>query len=126
MCILFGFYMMTVLNDLDIQNDPDCDSDGKDDFCADETLSYQGKYHIAYRFRTDKYIYQKLCIYFMLMFIPPLLVGPFGSGLAWPMFIGLIYALCRKLGFGEFAAIWCFASVIYLPIAIFEETFSLK
>ena len=124
MCSLYAFYLITALDDLDIQNDPDCDSNVKEDMCADETLSYQGKYHIAYRFKTDKDYLKKLMGYYVLMFLPVLLTGSIGFGILWSTLVGTIYMLTRHLGSGEFAAIWCFSSILfYLPIGIFEKKF---
>ena len=121
MCSFFAFYLMTVLDDLDIQNDPDCVS-SDDDFCADETLSYQGKYHIAYSFKTDKDYKKSIMVYFVLMFLPVLLTSSISLGILWSIFVGTIYILTRHLGVGEFAAIWCFSSVLFaLPIGIFEK-----
>ena len=125
MCLLFGIYFMTILDELDIQNDPDCDSNDKKDFCANETLSYQGKYHIAYRFRTDKdYLKKGFIAYFVLLFLPVLLTSSIGFGLLWSTFVGTIYMLTKHLRYGEFAAIWCFSSILlFLPIGLLEKKF---
>ena len=44
---LYGIYTLTTLKEFDIQNDPDCNSNKKNDFCSINTTSYIGKYHIA-------------------------------------------------------------------------------
>ena len=123
MCSLYACYLTTVLDDLDIQNDPDCVSHDND-FCAEDTLSYQGRHHIAYRFKTDKDYLKKFIGYYVLMFLPALLTSSIGFGILWYTFVGTIYMLTRHLRIGEFAAIWCFSSIfVFLPIGLLEKKF---
>ena len=50
---IYALYNLTTLEELDIQNDDNCVTRHNDDYCASDTLSYMGKYHIAYRFERD-------------------------------------------------------------------------
>ena len=124
MCILFSYYFITSLDDLDIQNDPDCDSNDKEDMCADETLSYQGKYHIAYRFRTDINSNIPWAFFTVLMFLPALLTSSKLIGAIFAAFAGAVYWMTQDLKRGEFAAIWCFTVFAFvLPVGLLEKKF---
>lgn len=123
---LYGLYTLTTLNELDIQNDPDCVTNNKkNDFCSKSTTSYIGKYHIAYKFSRDNDIVLFPIIYLILMFIPSLFTNSRILGIIWGLFVGLIYIIFNNISSGEIAAIWCFLSIIYyLPIAIFNKHIS--
>ena len=122
-CLLYGIYTLTTLNEFDIQNDPDCISGN--DFCSKNTTSYIGKYHIAYKFSRDNDILFFPILYLILMFIPSLFTNSRMLGITWGVFVGLIYIIFNGIGNGEKAAIWCFLSMIfYLPIAVFNKQIS--
>ena len=121
-CALYGLYNITNLNDYDIQNDEDCKKlNNKNNFCSNETLSYIGKYHVGYRFSSDKSIFISKLIYTALTFIPSLLTSSRIVGFIWMVFVMIIYKIGNylKLGNGETAAIWCFSSLLCgIPMAI--------
>ena len=122
---LYGIYTLTTLKEFDIQNDPDCNSNKKNDFCSINTTSYIGKYHIAYKFNRDNDILFFPIIYLILMFIPTLFTNSRILGIIWGLFVGLIYIFFNNIGEGEKAAIWCFLSIIFfLPISIFNKQIS--
>ena len=122
---LYGIYTLTTLKEFDIQNDPDCNSNKKNDFCSINTTSYIGKYHIAYKFNRDNDILFFPIIYLLLMFIPSLFTNSRILGIIWGLFVGLIYIFFNNIGEGEKAAIWCFLSIIFfLPISIFNKQIS--
>ena len=122
---LYGIYTLTTLKEFDIQNDPDCNSNKKNDFCSINTTSYIGKYHIAYKFNRDNDILFFPIIYLLLMFIPSLFTNSRILGIIWGLFVGLINKIFNNIGEGEKAAIWCFLSIIFfLPISIFNKQIS--
>lgn len=116
-------YTITLLNEFDIQNDPDCVSKKKDnDFCSTETTSYIGKYHVGYRFSRDRSIIIFPLIYMILLFVPSLFTNSKILGILWIIFASSIYIYFNNIRSGEKAAMWCFLSILYfLPIAIFNE-----
>ncbi len=122
-CALFAYYFITTLDDLDIQNDPNCIPTGDDDdYCSDKTLSYQGKYHIAYGFKTDENRHTAINIFTVLMFLPALLTKSRLIGLGFAIFSGVLQFITRNLRRGEFSAIWCFAIFgFFLPIGLLEK-----
>jgi hypothetical protein len=118
-CFVYGLYYMTSLEELDIQNDPNCKGGG--DYCADETLSYMGQHHIAYRFERDVNTKIIDILYIILTFIPGVLLAG-NVGLLWTLFVALIYTAWGHVDGGEKSAIWCFLSILFaLPLAIFEK-----
>jgi hypothetical protein len=123
---LFGLYLITTLNEFDIQNDKDCiKKNEKNDFCSKNTTSYIGKYHIAYKFSRDNDTLLYPIIYPILMFIPALFTKSRLLGIIWVLFAGSIHIFLKNIGEGEQAAIWCFLSIIYfLPLSIFNKNIS--
>lgn len=141
---LYGIFALTTLKKFDIQNDPNCSisKNGTDieslaailqfreknkfnDFCAKETTSYIGKYHIAYKFNRDNDILLFPVMYLILMIIPSLFTKSRILGIIWALFISIIYIFFNNVGEGEKAAIWCFLSIIFfLPISIFNKQVS--
>lgn len=127
LCIIFGLYKITILNEFDIQDDPDCDyklTSSKNDFCSKNTYSYIGKYHIGYRFRTDNKVKITSWIYILLMFVPVIFTKAKLLGLIWSIFVSIIFFIgyLKNIGSGERAAIWCFLSIIIgIPISLFSE-----
>lgn len=135
--IILGIMMTMELNELDIQNDPDCKPKNKnDDFCK-KTGGYIGKHHIAYSFHTDKeWKPFHMWIYWQILFVVPVLFTK-----AWP--IGLFSILLVVLIHitydyihnikpdplptqtyefsGEKSAIWCFLTIVFIPIILFEK-----
>ena len=126
-CIIYGFYRITDLNEFDIQNDDDCiDKSKTNDFCADETQSYLGKYHIVYNFSKDIAPITDV-LYIILMFLPCLFTKAKYIGILWFIFVLLIRffgGYIFKLRNGEVASMWCFLSIVFvLPLAIFSKYF---
>jgi hypothetical protein len=123
---LYGLYDLTLLNEFDIQNDPDCiKKNEKNDFCSTHTTSYMGKYHIAYKFSQDEKSFFYSTFYPILIFIPALFTKSRLLGIIWAVFAGSIYVFFNNIGNGEQAAIWCFLSILYcLPVAIFHKRIS--
>jgi hypothetical protein len=124
-CLIFGIDHITLLNEFDIQDDEDCiKKDKNDDYCSKNTKSYIGKYHIGYKFSTDKALKNShKNIYLLLMFLPFLFTNCKIIYLLWGLFVALIYLIFANIGSGEQAAIWCYLSVFFcLPITIFSST----
>ena len=123
---IYGIYTLTTLSDLDIQLDPDCYTKHKvSDFCSERTTSYQGKYHIAYKFNRDNEILFFPIIYLIIMLLTSLFTKSKLLGIIWGLMIGLIYLYFNNINYGETAAIWCFLSIIYfLPVAVFHKEIS--
>ena len=118
---IYALYNLTTLEELDIQNDDNCVNRHNDDYCASDTLSYMGKYHIAYRFERDANTVITDWLYVLLTFVPGILLS--GSmGTLWAIFATSLFIIFKDVGAGEKAAIWCFLSIIYsLPVAIFVK-----
>ena len=122
-CIIWGFYIMSTLRELDISTDYDCKKEKNydDDFCAKDTLSYLGKYHLGYRFSRDldEYI---VYFYFVLSFLPALFTQARILVTMYIQLFGLLYLILYKQGYGERAATWCILSLLYLiPVTIFDK-----
>ena len=127
LCIVYGLYSITELNEFDIQNDPDCvKMDEKDDFCSEETLSYIGKYHVAYRFSQDKrQSFNNNMIYGLLMFLPALVTKSWILDCIWFIFVMSLHLIFPNVGTGEYSAIWCFLSIIFaVPVALYGSSSS--
>jgi len=117
-CLIFGFYYITKLNEFDIQNDKKCND--KSDYCADKTHSYIGKYHLGYKFNLNKD--NNINFWMFLMFLPGLFTKSKIISIFWILFAGLIRIFFQNVNRGELEAIWCFLSIIYaLPVALFSE-----
>lgn len=123
---LFGLYLITTLNEFDIQNDPDCiKKNEKNDYCSEHTTSYIGKYHIGYKFSMDNDNLLFPIIYPILMFIPALFTKSSLLSIIWLLIAFSFQLFLNNIGEGEQAAIWCFVSIIFfLPIAIFHKKIS--
>lgn len=120
-CLLYGIYTLTTLNELDIQNDPDY-VNNDDDFYSKETTSYIGKYHVGYKFSRDNDKIFFPIIYFILIVLPSLFTNSRIYGILWTIFIVLISIIFKKIRNGEIAAIWCFLSIIFvLPLSIINK-----
>lgn len=117
---IYGLYTVTELNEFDIQDDPDCQLENTD-FCAPETTSYIGKYHVGYQFSRDEGRLFYPILYFAIMLIPALLTIASPIIIVWAVFILSIYKIFPNIRDGEQAAIWCFSSLIY---AVFFTLFS--
>jgi len=141
-CIIFALYCITILKEFDIQNDKKCESSSNVsgikqvlniytqpstssyDFCADDTKSYIGKYHIGYRFNTDIYEHVREIVFLILFCIPLFTKAKIISvGFLSFAIILKIFSYIEKLGAGEYAAMWCFSvTVPALLFAIFNKT----
>jgi hypothetical protein len=124
-CALFAVYSFTMLNEFDIQNDPDCEKrNDKDDYCSETTTSYIGKYHLGYKFSLDNRnkVFDVTKWYTILSFLPGLFTKSKYISLLWSLFVSLIFNKYDDIGSGEQSAIWCYLSVIFaLPVAIFSD-----
>ena len=122
---LFGCYHITTLSTFDIQDDDDC-NDKNSDFCSENDGAYIGKYHIAYKFKTEqKYSYIPL----ILMILPALFTKAWNLSLIWLFFILLIGIIFNKnvVRDGELGAIWCFLSIIpFIPVVFYKSYFIKK
>jgi hypothetical protein len=123
---IFGLYLITTLNEFDIQNDKDCiKKNEKNDFCSPHTTSYMGKYHIAYKFSRDKDDILFPIIYLISMFIPALFTKSRILIIIWALVYSFTYLFFNDVGEGEQAAIWCFLSILYfLPFSIINKKIS--
>jgi hypothetical protein len=121
LCVMFGLYNITTLNEFDIQNDPDCIKQNKlDDSCSKNTESYIGKYHLGYKFSRDNY--DSSVIYSFLMFIPALFTEARNFMIMWILFVMVVWNIFGEIGNGEKAAIWCFSSIVFaIPLALYAN-----
>ena len=118
---LWGLWCLTYHHRFDIQNDPDC-NDKKSDYCSSEDGGYNGKYHLGYKFKTEK---PDRPMYPVLLFLPSLFTRVYPLSLSIAAIALTLEQMTILLGVrnGEFAAIWCFLSIIYLiPIAFFRKS----
>ena len=124
-CFIGALYGMTFIEELDIQNEPNCLGYSNNDYCQ-ETSSYLGKYHIGYRFNLDKHwdgiIYY---LWYIFMTVPCLFTKSRNLGILWIIFTLLTFSITNyfiKNNNGEKAAIWCYLGVlIALPAALFHK-----
>lgn len=122
-CGLWGIYMMTTIEELDIQNNPNCNLKQDTDFCAKETSAYMGKHHIAYLFNRDDIPFTYS--YRALMFLPLLFTKARFLYILWGLFAYISYYFFNDIRSGERSAIFCLSSIVYfLPIAIFNKNIS--
>lgn len=133
---IFGILMTTTLHELNIENDPECIKDNPDDdFCAEETGAYMGRYHIAYQFKTDK-DWEPIRIWhywIFLFFVPVLFTKAYPLGLFFAITVLFIFALYNYLNNiqgipgtvkeyqGEKGAIWCFLTIGFIPFMLFDK-----
>jgi uncharacterized MnhB-related membrane protein len=133
---LYALYSITTLDELDIQNDPNCKSENnKIDFCAKETGAYIGKYHVGYRFNTDnqEWYANVWNWWWVLAFLPALFTKSkylaliiLGLGvsvfLAYDYFLNIYPLIFNNINFGEKGAMWCFLSIALIPIVLFGKS----
>jgi hypothetical protein len=132
---IFGLLMTTTLNELDIQNDPDCIPDNPDDDFCKTTGAYMGRYHIAYQFNLDKE-WEPISVWYlwaMLFFLPALFTKARPLGLFFLITLLLIFGIYNYLNnidgipgtvkeySGEKGAIWCFLTIAFIPFLLFEK-----
>ena len=136
LCIILGIIISMELDALDIQNDPDCTSDNpNDDFCSKETGGYMGKYHIGYKFKTDKR-WEPINMWHYWLFLGfgiVLFTKGYPLGISFLIFVFSIYSIYNYLNdiqgipgtvqeySGEKAAIWCFLTVGFVPLILYEK-----
>jgi hypothetical protein len=119
---IYGIYSITLLNEFDIQNDPDCILTNNNDYCSLKTTSYIGKYHIGYKFNKDYSIIVFPIMYLILLFIPTLFTNSKILGMYHIIFVLLIHVYFNDIRNGEMAAIWCFLSIIFfIPLSLFNK-----
>jgi hypothetical protein len=133
---IFALYAVTTLDELDIQDDPNCKSDNnKQDFCAKETTAYIGKYHVGYKFNTDKQqSYANVWYWWWaLFFIPALftkskylsllvLGGGVSVFLVYDYLLNIYPLVLNLTNTGEKGAMWCFLSIALIPIVLFGKS----
>ena len=94
--LILGILMTTTLHELNIENDPDCIPDSiNDDFCNEETGAYMGRYHIAYKFKTDKEWepISRWNYWMFLFFVPVLFTKAYPLGIAFVTACVLIFGI---------------------------------
>lgn len=119
---VFGCNYITTLSAFDIQNDDDC-NDINNDFCSDKDGAYIGKYHVAYKFKTEQG-YSFLPV--LLMILPALFTKAWKISLIWLFFIVLLGTIFNNnvVRNGELGAIWCFLSIIpFIPVVYYKSYF---
>jgi len=129
-CFFYAIVCAIHIKDLDIYHLPSCNKkyNPSNDFCADKTTAYQGKYHLGYKFNgiDQKIIYPGL--YLLLMFFPAIFTKVRPLLLAWVgLVLGVAVIFERGLNVwnGETAALWCFLSILYfIPITLFSDQIS--
>ncbi len=136
---IFGTYKLTTLSLLDIQDEPDC-KNKNDDFCADYTGGYIGKYHIGYKFKGEEGMMDYMV---MAMIIPAFFTKAWPLHMIWFFFVILLRVVYYKIlynqplkiknnkttgkktnqeGEGEYGAMWCLLSIfLWLPIVFFRK-----
>ena len=133
---IFALYAVTTLDELDIQDDPNCKSDNnKQDFCAKETTAYIGKYHVGYKFNTDKQqSYANVWYWWwVLAFLPALftkskylsllvLGGGVSVFLVYDYLLNIYPLVLNLTNTGEKGAMWCFLSIALIPIVLFGKS----
>ena len=112
---------MTYLEELDIQDDPNCHLISDDDYCSPETGSYLGKYHIGYQFNLDQ-VWEKIRYMYYLMLILGLFTDAKYVNMIWILSTILTLHIFKDTKRGEVAAIWCYLSIlVILPIALLHK-----
>lgn len=134
LCLLFGFYFMSILKEYDIQNDPPCKPRARhDDFCM-PTGAYMGNYHIGYRFKQDNTpLYLSWLPWCILMFIPGFLTKSWKYATFFALFCITIFSIydisvnkfpnpiTNYNNMGEKSAIWCFFTFIIAFLIFYEK-----
>lgn len=134
LCLLFGFYFMTILKEYNIQNDPPCKPKGRhDDFCM-PTGAYMGNYHIGYRFKQDNTpVYLSWLPWCILFFVPSLFTKSRNIALTLLLLVLTIYSIYDisinktltiipgQNNIGEKSAIWCFATFLIAFLIFYEK-----
>ena len=124
-CFIYGAYCVTILHEFDIQQCSKCVQHIKkdNDYCADKTESYIGKFHLGYRFNTNMYENIRFFTYALILCIP-FFTRAWILNFCWFAFIALIslFSYINNVAFGEESAIWCFLSIfIGLPVALYSD-----
>lgn len=132
----FSFYFITTLQEFDIQDDPDCDSENNNgDLCSKETTAYIGKYHVGYKFTSDKqqWYTNNWNWYWIITFIPALftksrflslLIAGSGIGIfvLYDYLLNIYPIIFNSINYGEKAAMWCFISILLVPFILFSKS----
>lgn len=117
---LWGLWKLTKHDSFDIQDDENC-SDPMSDFCSTYNGGYIGKFHIGYKAISEK---TRWNTYILFFFLPSLLTRVFPLSFILGIIVLVLKIIMNMLNVrdGEFAAIWCFLSILYLlPISIFRK-----
>jgi hypothetical protein len=119
-CTIYAVGCFYTLQEFNDKKEENCvTNDKKDDFCATSTMSYQGEYHIGYRFRRNKDKLYVPILYILLMFVPALFTEARLVCLLWLMFASSFTIFFPNIGSGEKAAMWCYSSIAFiLPLSI--------
>jgi hypothetical protein len=123
--LIYGIISLFLLKDINGFS-KNCVGNPSDNFCKKNTKSYLGKIHIGYQFNINHNKIFFKYFYFILTFVPGLFSNAYTLYIFWLIFILIIKLLSNKINLrnGEFAAIWCFSSIlIYIPLALFSKQF---
>lgn len=115
----WGLWKLSKHEYFDLQYENNC-TNPESDFCSLYNGGYKGKYHIGYKATTEKAVFS----YPLFLFLPSLFTRVFPLSFILLGFVIILKAITdfQNIRDGEFAAIWCFISIIYLlPIAIFKK-----
>ena len=85
-----------------------------------------GKIHIGYQFNLNHNRYLWDYIYKILFIIPGLFTHAYIPYILWIIFFKITFTISKfiKIEGGEFAAVWCFSSILFgIPIALFSKQF---
>ena len=124
MCVVFAVYNLTILREFDVQGDPPCKKRGPlDDHCSPRTESYIGEFHIGYRFALDntRFVFD---VGYIVLLMAPFLTKAWKINAFWLGSVGLLRAaaMWTRVKSGEFAAIWCFLSILVgVPVALLDR-----
>lgn len=125
--INFVYAILTMFSLKDINKLPNnCVGDPRNNFCKPNTTSYLGKVHVGYQFNINNNKFLWTVFYPLLFVIPGLFTKAYIPYILWFVFIKTISLITNmfKIRGGEYAAIWCFMSIIFgIPLVLFSEQF---
>lgn len=121
------YAILTMFSLKDINKLPNnCVGDPRNNFCKKKTTSYLGKVHVGYQFNINNNKFLWSIIYPLLFVVPGLFTKAYIPYILWFIFIKTIALITNmfKIRGGEYAAIWCFMSIIFgIPLVLFSEQF---
>jgi hypothetical protein len=117
MAMVFAVFNILRIKE-DIQTDRCVPKENPKGLCKKETCSFAGKYHVAYGFNLQSgdrgMATPNIFTYYLLSFVPPLIVGDWPIPLASALLAILSYGWIAPHDNGEAAAIWCLISVAFV------------